>query len=102
MTKIQKELVTALFKGRFLLPATNIVGAAGYKLYSGNMNPERFFHAATVNKSIYHVLKKDKHTGRLTLNLTKVRSLRKNSWIKQQYLKRAKAAPRRFQKALPL
>lgn len=88
MTEAQKNLVTDLLDGMYLLPTINRRGTHVYKLYRGNMNPVRYVKQKTVdNPPIWSVLKRDKKTDRITLNKSKVRQLHGKSFIKKEYKK---------------
>lgn len=70
-------------KDFYILPVTNGHGRAMFKMYSGNMNPEYYIRSKTYKK-IRDLVKKDKR-GRITLNLSLVRKLHGNNWIKKAY-----------------
>jgi hypothetical protein len=75
-------------KGFYILPATNAHGRASYKMYSDNMNPQYYIKPRTFG-TIRNLMKRDSR-GRLTLNLSLVRQLHGNSWIKKAYKNHAK------------
>lgn len=82
------SIVKKLLNGMYLLKRKNHKGVPGYKLYSGNMIPELFFSDRTMRSleaaSPYALFKKDSKE-RLTLNLSNVRRLHGNHWIKKAY-----------------
>ena len=102
MTTIQREIVSKLIAGHYLVKTQNHNGFVRFKLYSLDGSPVRYCSAgivasldrlltfkgqrrpnARVPKSIF---KKDKD-GRVTLNLSNVRRLHGAHWILKEYKK---------------
>ena len=86
----KKAIIKKLLNGMYLLKRNNHKDVPGYKLYSGNMVPELFvsekFIRSLEQTSPYQLFKKDPKE-RLTLNLSSIRRLHGNHWIKKAYKK---------------
>ena len=86
----KKSIVKNLLNGMYLLKRKNHNDVPGYKIYSGNMVPESFITERQVRSlektSPYSLFKKDAKE-RLTLNLSNIRRLHGNHWIKKVYRK---------------
>jgi hypothetical protein len=89
MTKLQQSVIDQLFTGAYLMVRDRKEGVKGklfrrFTLYRGNKNPVRIYYESSL-AGILKLCKKDKN-GAYTLNLTRVRQLRKNTYVKQLYL----------------
>lgn len=86
----KKSIIKKLLNGMYLLKRNNHKDVPGYKLYSGNMVPELFVTERLIRTlektSPYSLFKKDSKE-RLTLNLSSIRRLHGNHWIKKAYKK---------------
>lgn len=93
----KKSIIKKLLNGMYLLKRKNHKDVPGYKLYSGNMIPELFISEKNLRSleasSTYSLFKKDSKE-RLTLNLSNVRRLHGNHWIKKAYKKQFLAKKR--------
>lgn len=88
ITPLQKQLVTDLLKGAYLMRKFRHDGKLMYKLYTGNMIPLRYYEEKTVERVEYlseNELFKIDNKHRITLHLGNVRRLHGGSWIKQKY-----------------
>lgn len=81
----QRWLITELIgaSDTFLLRVRNNAGTECYKLYTGNMIPMRFVASKTFDPPC-KFFKRDKKK-RYTLNLSTIRTLHGNHWIKKLY-----------------
>ncbi len=85
MTENAKCLVEDLLSGHYLVSTINHSHKRIFKLYYGNMVPVRYISTKIVKSLNQRDLLKTSSKGYITLNLSKVRQLHGNSWIKQTY-----------------
>lgn len=96
MTPNRKFLVEKLLAGYYMIPWLSRGNLTSYRLYDLKGNPIRSFHEATVKKMEKHLdpgvrlFKKDS-SGRMSLNLSTVRTLHGKNMIKQLYKKQKTA-----------
>lgn len=90
MTNNEKDLVWLLMQEQhYLVRSTNTKGKMVYKVMMGKQVPVRVFSEITVRK-LDPFLKSDAKK-RITINLTAVRQLNGNSYLKGVYRKRLAA-----------
>lgn len=84
MTKSEKELAKLLLQNNhYLLKAINARGKEVYKIMKGRQVPVQYFTEATY-RCFLNILKTDSKK-RMTINLSAVRQLNGNSYIKKLY-----------------
>lgn len=69
----------------YMMITTNVRGKMIFKVYHGNKSPVQYFSEAQVRR--YKSLFKVDHKNKMTLNLSKVRQLRGNNYLKKLYKK---------------
>ena len=90
MTKKTKDLAWLLLQNNhYLLRSINSRGKEVYKIMKGKQEPVQYFSAATY-RSFHNILKTDAKK-RMTINLSAVRQLNGNSYIKKLYKQRLAA-----------
>jgi hypothetical protein len=87
MTDKRKDLAWLLLQPHhYLVKTTNTTGRIVYKVYDRKKNPVQYF-SVTDYKYFFWLFKKD-HKNRMTLNLSRVRQLNGNNYLKVLYKKR--------------
>lgn len=89
----KKHVINCLLSGMYLMRTINHSNTSGYKMYRDNMVPEFFITERSfksLESNLYISLFKMDSKKRITLNLSGVRQLHGNHWIKKAYQKRRK------------
>jgi hypothetical protein len=88
MTADQQVITESLLRGCFLRKKINHANRHGYTLYTKDCSPIKFFKEKTLDSFVKNlpskIFKTDRHR-KMTFNLTVVRQLHGNSFIKKQY-----------------
>ena len=87
----KKHVVKSLLDGMYLMKRVNHAKVQGYKLYSGKMVPELFIPEKAINEELKYNIFKTDAKQKMTLNLTIIRGLHGNHWIKKLYKQHRKS-----------
>ena len=82
----KKHIIKSLLNGMYLMKRENHAKVSGYKLYSGKMVPEMFIPEKILNNELKYNLFKTDARQKMTLNLSNIRRLHGNHWIKKMYI----------------
>ena len=81
----KKHIIKSLLNGLYLMKRVNHKNVAGFKMYSGNMVPELFIPEKALKEELKYDLFKTDAKQKITLNLSSIRRLHGNHWIKKLY-----------------
>ncbi|MEO5997722.1 MAG: hypothetical protein ABIN89_13365 [Chitinophagaceae bacterium] len=81
----KKHIIKSMLNGMYLMKRENHAKVSGYKLYSGKMVPEIFFSEKLINNELKYDLFKTDARQKITLNLSSIRKMHGNHWIKKMY-----------------